>query len=214
MIRKYACVTLAIVFGLSIIAAAQSDQAKGTGTKIGTINIEQAISASNEGRRDFQSLEKKFAPKQNELKSLADEIDSFKKQLNTQQGKLNDEASGKLVKLIELKQKSLERATQDAQEDFQNQRGELVSNILTKMGPVIQKYFSDNGYTLLLDTSQPWPHGPVVLAGPTTDITQPVVEAYNTESGVPAPSAGSGPVKPTTPATTKPGVPPSTPPKQ
>jgi Outer membrane protein (OmpH-like) len=112
-----------------------------------------------------KTLEKKFEPKQNELKSLADEIDSFKKQLRTQQDELNDESRGKLVKLIELKQKSFECATQDAQEDFQNQRGEAVSKILTKMAPVIQKYFTDCGYALLLDTSQPWPQGPVVLAG-------------------------------------------------
>ena len=39
-----------------------------TGTKVGTINIEQAIFASNEGRRDFEALSKKFEPKQAELK--------------------------------------------------------------------------------------------------------------------------------------------------
>lgn len=126
---------------------------------------------------------------------------------------MNDEARGNLVKQIELRQKSLERATQDAQEDFQNQRGELVNRILTKMGPIIQKYFTDNGYGLLLDTSQPWPQGPVVLSGPTTDITQPIVEAYNMQSGVPSPAAGN-PTKPARPATTKPAAPSSTPPKQ
>ena len=81
------------------------------GTKVGTINIEQAIFASNEGQREFQELTKKFAPKQDELKGKADEIDSLKKQLNAQQDKLNDEAKDKLVKQIETKQKSFERST-------------------------------------------------------------------------------------------------------
>ena len=107
------------------------------------------------------------------------------------------------MKLIEARQKSLERATQDAQEDFQTQRGELVSKILTKMAPVIQKYFNDNGYSLLLDTSQPWPQDPVIMAGPTTDITQQIVEAYNTVSGVPTPTAGASPAKPAKPASNK-----------
>jgi outer membrane protein len=214
MIKRFACVTVVVAFGLSFFALAQADPAKATTTKIGTINIEQAIYASNEGRRDFETLDKKFLPKQNELKTLADEIDSFKKQLNTQQDKLNDESRGTLVKQIELKQKSLERATQDAQEDFQNQRGELVNRILTKMGPLIQKYFTENGYSLLLDTSQPWPQGPVVMSGPATDITQPIVEAYNMQSGVPAPAMGSTPTKSGRPAPTKPAAPPSsTPPK-
>ena len=141
--------------------------------------------------RDFEELSKKFEPKQNELKGKADEIDSLKKQLSAQQDKLNDESRDKLVKQIEAKQKSFDRATQDAQEDFQNQQGEIGNKILTKMAPLIVKYASDNGYGMILDTSQQWPRGPVIWYGPAVDITQPIVEAYNTQSGVPAPAAGT-----------------------
>jgi outer membrane protein len=240
LIRKFARVSAA-VFGLSLFALAQADPAaaspaaaptsnapsaaaaalpKATGTRVGTINIEQAIFASNEGRRDFDELAKKFEPKQNELKGLADEIDSLKKQLSAQQDKLNDESRDKKVKEIEAKQKSFDRKTQDAQEDFQNQQGEIGNKILTKMAPLIVKYSSENGYGMILDTSQQWPRGPVIWYGPAVDITQPVVEAYNTQSGVPAPPAGSTPAKPVKPATssgTRPAAtkpPASAPPKQ
>jgi len=203
-------------------SAAAASAAKATGTKVGTINIEQAIFASNEGRRDFETLSKKFEPKQNELKGSADEIDSLKKQLNAQQDKLNEESRDKLMKQIEAKQKLFDRSTQNAQEDFQNQQGEIGNKILTKMAPMIVKYASDNGYGMILDTSQQWPRGPVIWYGPAVDITQPIVEAYNVQSGVPAPAAGSTPtkpVRPTTapsskPATPAPKTPASTPPKQ
>ncbi|MFZ0797340.1 MAG: OmpH family outer membrane protein [Terriglobales bacterium] len=232
---KFARVTVAVVFGLSLFALAQAKPAAGTptaatppdspsaaaaatakatGTKVGTINIEQAIFASNEGRRDFEALSKKFEPKQNELKGLADEIDSLKKQLNAQQDKLNDESRDKLVKQIESKQKSFDRAQQDAQEDFQGQQGEIGNKILTKMAPLIVKYAGDNGYGMILDTSQQWPRGPVIWYGPAVDITQPIVEAYNVQSGVPAPPAGTA-QKSTRPATTpatKPAAPASKPP--
>src|SRR5271163_2125843 len=235
MIKKFARATTVLVFGLSLLALAQASPAAGgsaaaapdspsaaaaaaakaTGTKVGTINIEQAIFASNEGRRDFDVLAKKFEPKQNELKGLADEIDSLKKQLNAQQDKLNEESRDKLVKQIEVKQKSFDRATQDAQEDFQGQQGEIGNKILTKMAPLIVKYSSDNGYGMILDTSQQWPRGPVIWYGPAVDITQPIVEAYNTQSGVPAPPPGSTAAKPVRPATTKPAAPAtSTPPKK
>ncbi len=232
-LKKFARVSVAVVFGFSFFALAQAAPAAGspattpdspsaaaaaaaaktTGTKVGTINIEQAIFASNEGRRDFEALTKKFEPKQNELKGLADEIDSLKKQLSAQQDKLNDESRDKLVKQIEAKQKSFDRAQQDAQEDYQGQQGEIGNKILTKMAPIIQKYVTDNGYGLLLDTSQPWPRGPVIVSGPAMDITQPIVEAYNAQSGVPAPAAGSVAPKPVRPTATKPAAP-STPPKQ
>ena len=240
MIKKFARVTVAVAFGLSLFALAQTTPAasapsaasapdspsaaaaaaasasKATGTKVGTINIEQAIFASNEGRRDFDVLVKKFEPKQNELKAFADELDSLKKQLSAQQDKLNEESRDKLVKQIEVKQKSFDRATQDAQEDYQGQQGEIGNKILTKMAPLIVKYSSDNGYGMILDTSQQWPRGPVIWYGPAVDITQPIVEAYNAQSGVPAPPAGSTAAKPVRPATTtKPAAPAtSTPPKK
>jgi len=47
------------------------------------------------------------------------------------------------------------------------------------------------------------------------DITQPIVETYNTQSGVPAPAAGSTPAKPVRPATSpasKPAAPATKPP--
>src|ERR1700681_2103202 len=239
VIKKSACVTVAVVFGLSLFALAQADAAAGspaaaattpnapsaaaaaaavakaTGTKVGTINIEQAIFASNEGRRDFDVLAKKFEPKQNELKGSADEIDSLKKQLSAQQDKLNEDSRDKLVKQIEAKQKSFDRLTQDAQEDFQNQQGEIGNKILTRMAPLIVKYASENGYGMILDTSQQWPRGPVIWYGPAVDITQPIVEAYNVQSGVAAPAAGSVAPKHVRPGTSpgsKPAAPATKPP--
>jgi outer membrane protein len=229
MISKFARISLVTICGLSLVAVAQPAPAAGaagspnpaasaaavTGTKVGTLNIEQAIFASNEGRRDFETLTKKFEPKQAELKGLSDEIEGLKKQLNTQGDKLNEDAKGVLVKQIESKQKSFERTSQDAQEEFNNQRNEIAGKILSKLAPIIQKYVVDNGYGLLLDTSQPWPQGPVIVAGASMDITQPIVEAYNVQSGVAPPAAGSAAAKPVKPAgstgaATKPATPPAT----
>jgi outer membrane protein len=228
--KKFARLTVAVVFGLSCFALAQAapaagssvntpdspsaaaaTAAKATGTKVGTINIEQAIFASNEGRRDAEALVKKFEPKQNELKGLADELDSLQKQLNAQQDKLNEESRDKLVKQIEAKKKSFDRATQDAQEDYQGQQGEIGNKILTKMAPLIVKYASDNGYGVILDTSQQWPRSPVLWNGGAVDITQPIVESYNTVSGVAPPPAGSTPPKTTKPATSPKPAAPATP---
>ena len=242
MISKVARIFLATVFGLSLMAVAQAAPAAGaaattptapsavsaaTGTKVGTINIEQAIFASNEGRRDFEALSKKFEPKQSELKGLSEEIEGLKKQLSTQGDKMNEDAKATLVKQIESKQKSFERTSQDAQEEFQGQQGEIGNRILTKMAPMIVKYAGDNGYGIIIDTSQQWPRGPVIWYGQAVDITQPIVEAYNVQSGVPAPAAGSAAARPaakpagpgaTKPAATpaaKPATPPATkPPSQ
>jgi outer membrane protein len=233
MTSKYPRVLLATAFVISVAALAQTGSAAaapgaasapassapavtGTGTKVGTISMEQAIFATNEGRRDFEALSKKLEPKQNELKNQNDEIDALKKQLNAQEGKLNDDARANLVKQIETKQKSLDRQLQDAREDAQNQQNEIAQRIIQKLGPVLIKYAADNGFGVIMDTSQPWPQSPVVWWGEAVDVTKPVVDLYNSQSGVPAPaSSGAAPkpagtkpvVTPTKPATTKPDQP-------
>ena len=178
-----------------------------TGTKVGTISIEQAIFATNEGRRDFEALSKKLEPKQNELKGQNDELEGLKKQLNTQGDKLNEDARATLVKQIETRQKSLDRSVQDAREDAQNQQNEIAQRILQKLAPVLVKYANENGFGVIIDTSQPWPQGPVVWWGEAVDVTKPVVEAYNSQSGVPAPAANAPAAKP---AATRPSVTPGT----
>jgi outer membrane protein len=181
-------------------------------SKIGTINIEQAIFASNEGQRDFEELGKKLEPKQTQLKGLNDEVESLKKQLNTQGDKMTEEARNNLVKQIEQKQKSLERSVQDARDDAQTQQNEIAQRILQKMAPVIVKYAGDKGFGMIVDTSNPWPQGPVLWAAPSVDITRAIVDAYNIQSGVPAPPKPAA-VKSTTPAATRPAAPAATKPQ-
>lgn len=173
--------------------------------KFGTINIQEAIFGSNEGQRDVQALQKKFEPKQTELKGQNDELESLKKQLSTQQDKLNPEALDTLKKQIEGKQKLFDRNVQDAQEEFGSQQQDIASRILQKMAPMIVKYSQENGYGMIVDTSKPWPQSPVLWWNQdAVDITKPVVDAYNVQSGVPAPAA---------PAAAKPAAPKPTTPK-
>ncbi len=191
-------------------SSAPTTIATGSGTRIGTINIEQAVINTNEGQRDFQALQKKLEPKQSELKSQNDELESLQKQLQNQGDKLNEDARATLVKQIETKKKSFDRSVQDAQEDAQNQQKEIFQRILQKMAPVIVKHAQDSGFAMIVDTSNPWPQSPILWYGEGGDITKAVVDLYNTQSGVPAPAPAGGAAKPAVP---KPAAPKPTTPK-
>ena len=194
---------------------AASPSTPGTGTKVGTINVEAAVFGSNEGRRDADALTKKLEPKQNELKAQNEELEGLQKQLQTQGDKLNEDAKATLVKQIETKKKSLDRSVQDFQEDGQAQGKEIFGRILNKMAPTIVKYAQENGFQLIVDTSNQWPQSQVLWSGEGVDITKAIVDAYNVQSGVPAPAptAKAPATKPTT-TTPKPAAPATTaPPK-
>ncbi len=165
--------------------------------KIGIINIQGAIVNTNEGLRDFEALQKKFEPKQTELKTQNDEIEGLKKQLAASTDKLSDDERGKRVQSIESKQKVFQRNYEDFQNDVQQQQNELAQRIGTKLMEVLDKYAKANNLAMVIDVSSQ--SSPVLWASQSADITKPVVDAYNAESGVPAPprpTAGSPAVKP------------------
>jgi Skp family chaperone for outer membrane proteins len=173
---------------LPAAALAQAAPAAPSGTKVGIINMQTAIVATNEGQRDFEALAKKFEPKRTELKGISDDLDSMKKQLDTQGSKLNEETRSDLVKKIEAKQKTLTRASEDAQSELQAQQNEIAQKIVQKMGPVIGKYAKDNSLGMILDATRAWPDGELIWANDTVDLTKAIVDAYNAQSDVPPPA--------------------------
>jgi outer membrane protein len=144
--------------------------------KVGTINVEQAIFASDDGTRESGALNKRLEPKQAELKGMAAEIEGLKKKINAQ---ASAESRNNLERQIETKQKALNREVQDARESWDTQHNEIRQRILTKMAPVIVKFAADNGFGVIVDISNPWPKGSVIWVGPQVDVTKSIVLAYN-----------------------------------
>lgn len=200
MTRKLTYFVLPALLALSALAqngtAANTGAAAPAGAKIGIINIQQAIIGTNEGQRDFGDLSKKFQPTQDKLNTLNKEIESLQNQLRTQGDKMNEDARTTLTKSIEGKQKTLQREAEDAQGDFQNQQGEIANKIGGKMMDVLDKFAKQNGFMVIFDVSNP--QSPVLWANNATDVTKEIVDAYNAQSGVAAP---------TTPATGAPTAP-------
>jgi outer membrane protein len=175
--------------------------------KIAVIAFKAAVAQTNEGQRDFADLEKKFMPRENQLKALNGDIETLTKQLQTQAATLNDAERASRAKTIDEKKKKLERDATDARNDFQQEMGEIYNTLASKVYDVMSGYAQEAGYTLILDVSDK--ESPVLFATQNTDISKAVVEAYNVKSGVPAPPAppAAAPGTQTKPATAKPTAP-------
>jgi outer membrane protein len=174
--------------GSPAAGAAGSTAAAGTAApvqaKIGIVNIQDAIVATNEGKKEFDALQARFAPKQNDLKTQNDEVENIKKDLQAKGDKLNEDERARQVKNLEVKQKSLQRNYEDAQNEFQQAEQEVVNRIGGKMLNVLEKYAKNNGYSVILDVSNP--QTPVLWASQGTNITKELVDAYNAEAPVAA----------------------------
>ena len=147
-------------------------------------------------------------------RTRAAELDSLKKQLDALPANASDDDRSKRVKELDAKDKSVQRDYEDLQNAEQGDFQEGFGKLLQKVGPVAVKYAEDNGFTLLLNLTHPQNQLPTLLWWQQgTDVSQAVVNAYNTSSGIGAqpPSAPSATrPRPTTP---RPSAPATTPKK-
>jgi len=181
-----------------------------TSPKIAVIAFQVAVGQTNEFQRNFADLQKKYDPKRMQLKSLSDEVDNLTKQLQTQGDKLSDAERANRAKQIDDKKKQLQRDGEDASNDFQNEMQEMYQGLASKVYDVLSTYAQQHGYTLVLDVAQQ--QTPVLYAVDSTNITKPIIDAYNVKSGVPAPPAPAAGAAPTGAAPLAPKPAPRTPP--
>jgi Skp family chaperone for outer membrane proteins len=156
--------------------------------KIALIAFEQAVFATNEGQTAVQNIQKKYEPKKTQIDTLAQEVDSMKKQLQSAPATLTDAERATRLKTIDSKEKQLNRDAEDAQNAYQADLQEAYGKIAQKVSATVKSYVQENGYTILLDVSNQQSNN-VMWVNPkeNIDITQAVVTAYNTSSGVAAP---------------------------
>jgi outer membrane protein len=185
-------------------AAAATATAPAGPTKIAVIQFEAVVGQTNEGQRAFGELNTKYQPRQQQIKALSDEVDTLKKDLQTSGDKLSDAERQARLRTIDEKEKTLQRNVEDARNDFSGEMNEKFSGIAQKVAGVMTQYAQQNGYTLILDagSQQQQQQSPILWAAESTNISEAVLQAYNKQSGVPAPPAGSTP--PRTGATTTP----------
>jgi outer membrane protein len=193
------------VFSAMALSMAVTASAQGTPTKIAIIHVQNAILGTKDGQRAAGDLQTKFAPKKADLDKKQNDLVTLQDQLKKQQATLSEDARAKLMRDIDATNTRLQRETQDAQADLDEEQQKLMQELGNKMMAVIEKYATQNGFALVLDVSNP--QTPVLWAASTVDITPEIVKLYDQANPATAAPAGAAP-KPTSP-TGAPATPPS-----
>ena len=196
MSMKSSFVAAAACVCLTMGARAQQAPAK-----VGVISVQGAIVGTHDGQKASQELETKFNPKKKEFDSRQSELAQLQDQYNKGGSVMNDEKRNQLARDIDEKKRRLERDMQDANEQLQSEQQKVLQGLGQRMMAVIEKYAKDNGYTMILDVSNP--NTPVLYASSGIDITQDIVQLYDKTS------TNGGPT--TTPTATTPAPAPGTP---
>lgn len=192
-------------------AALSYAQAGAQPNKVGIIHIQNAIISTQDGQKAAAELQARFEPRSKELEKKNNEINALREQLQKGSNTLSDEARQKLIREIDTKTRHLNRETEDARTEYDQEQQKLLQTLGEKIMAVIYKYAQDHGYSIILDISSP--QTPVLYAANSVDITNDIVALYdkNAPSAGGAASATPRPASPP-PATTRLATPASKPP--
>ena len=171
-----------IVLSISTIALAASMmvQAQTPASSIGIIHIQEALISTEDGNKAVADLQTRFEPTSKRLEGMQNEIVSLKTELNKGSNTMSEERRREIARDIDQKTRSLNRATEDAQAEFQQAQDQILQNLGQRMMAIINKYSNDKGYKLILDISSP--QSPVLFAANGIDITQDVIKLYDEEA--------------------------------
>jgi outer membrane protein len=182
-----------IISAVALSCLALGAQAQQPPAKVGVISIQGAIVGTKDGQKASQEIDAKFTPKKKEFDTRQSEVAQLQDQYNKGGAVMAEDKRNQLARDIDEKKKRLERDMQDAEEDLKTEQQKLLQGLGQRMMAVIEKYAKDNGYSMILDVSNP--NTPVLYASSGIDITQDIITLYDKTSsnGAPAPTGTTTP---------------------
>lgn len=165
----------AVLFGASISLFAQAAP-----SKVGIIHIQNAIIGTKDGQTAAKSLEEKFLPRRKEVEKKQADIAALQNQLRASSNTASEDVKNKLMRDIDVKQKSLQRDAEDFQAEVDAEQQKVLGDLGGKIMAVIDKYATDNGFAIIIDVSSQ--QSPVLYAATSIDITREVVNLYDKNS--------------------------------
>ncbi|HXW55927.1 MAG TPA: OmpH family outer membrane protein [Candidatus Cybelea sp.] len=188
---------VAIVAALAVPAAGGQTASSGHADpaapmRIGALNMEVAITNTQEGKQAANELNAKFSPRQTELQNLQKQIQDINTRLQTGSNTLSDDEKYRLSREIDSLNRQYQRKQQEARDDYQDAQQDLINQLGRKMMTVLDKYSKDNGLAVVLDTSSQ--QTPVIYEASTIDITQDIIKLY--DQTYPVKTSASLPSKP------------------
>ena len=193
-----------LALGFGVLAFGQ---AAAPPTKVGILNIQQAIAQTRDGQKAVSELSTKYEPRKKELEQRQSELQQLEQQYRTGTNTMSDEARQKLMRDIDQRRKQLQRDTDDAQAELQQDQDRVLQVLGQKIMVVVDRYASEHGFVLILDVSSP--QTPVLFASNSIDITRDIVTLYDQaqSAGSTAQAASAAPAATPAAPTARPAAP-------
>jgi outer membrane protein len=164
---------LTILLGLLLTAFWLAPVAAHAQSKIGVINMEQAVNDSKQGKRSQAELRRKAAKLEEELKQLNEEVAKLRKDLENTAMLLKPEAKLAKEREFERKARRLNDRRRDAQQEVREAQRDAFAPILRRMQGIIKAIGAKGGFALITEARS------ALYFPQSSDITSEVIAAYD-----------------------------------
>lgn len=144
-----------------------------TETKIGIVDIAQAIQATKEGKKIKKELELEYNKRKSDLEKKAKDISVMQSDFEKKSLVLSDEARMKKMQEIEAEKGKYMESREKNMQDLAKKDRELSQPMIKKLNEVITEIAKKDGFTVILHKNDQ----NLVWASHDVDITEQVIKA-------------------------------------
>jgi outer membrane protein len=149
--------------------------AKNESLKIGVVDLDQAVTSTNEGRTAREEFDRKKREAEGSLLPLMDRYQELMKEFDSKKFVLSDDARfQKQLDMAEL-QNQIENKRKEVQGQLQVDRERLIAPLRRKLQNVVESVGRDEGFSLILHRGSPG----IMYAKEALDITDLIIEKFN-----------------------------------
>jgi len=163
-----------VALAIAALALA-STGAQDAGLKLGVVDMEQALSSTDEGKSAREELNRKQRDAQSQVEPLVARFEALREEMQGKKYVLSEEALfEKQVELAELKNK-IENKMKELEGQMKIDQGRIVAPLRVKMLEIIEGIGKEQGFTLILERGMPG----VIYTREALDITDVVIGRFN-----------------------------------
>jgi outer membrane protein len=143
--------------------------------KIGVVDIDQAIAATDEGKAAREEFARKQREAQAKIQPMLDRYKALEEELKAKKFVLSDEALfQKQLDMVEMRNQ-IQNRMKEIEGQMQVDQRRLEGPLITKLGDIIEELGKSQGFTLILRRGAQG----VLYTREALDVTDLVIERYN-----------------------------------
>ena len=171
----YKTMLVLLVGAMMCAGIAGKGWAQAGAVKIGFVDLQRVIDASEEGKKAHETIQKKADELSQQAQKSKADIQAMKDDYDKKAEALTPQARAEKQDAIAKKSVDYDRFVKDSQTDLKMAEQRALKQLLENVGALVVKYGKENGFAVILEA------GNILYGAENIDLTNEIVKVYNSQ---------------------------------